>query len=71
MKSFRLVGLMLVAFMVVGLVVVSVASAAGPLFLPTGAAVTGTSGTFIVASSEDTITCAKDVWSGGRSPVRR
>jgi hypothetical protein len=65
MKIARLASLVLTAILAVGLAVVSVASAE-PEFKPTGSTVTGTSESMTVfTAAGETITCAKNVVSGG------
>jgi hypothetical protein len=65
MKIARLASLVLVAVLAVGLAVVPVASAA-PEFKPTGSTVTGVgTTTAVLIAAGETITCAKNVVSGG------
>jgi hypothetical protein len=65
MKIARLASLTLTAILAVGLAVVSVASAA-PEFKPTGSTVTGVgTTTAVLTAAGETITCAKNVVSGG------
>jgi hypothetical protein len=63
MKVFRLSGLVVVAVLAVSLMVVSVASAA-PVFTPTGATLTGTSGVSEFEAAGETLTCEKDTLGG-------
>jgi hypothetical protein len=65
MKIARLASLMLVAILAIGLVAVSVASAAEPEFNPVGATVTGTSGAGVLTAGEEKVTCAKDTSTSG------
>jgi hypothetical protein len=65
MKTARLAGLTLTTILAIGLAVASVASAE-PEFKPTGSTVTGISeSTFVFAGGGETLTCAKNVQSGG------
>jgi hypothetical protein len=63
MKVVRLSGLALVAVLAMSLMIASVASAA-PIFTPTGATLTGTSGVGKLEAAGETVTCETDV-SGG------
>jgi hypothetical protein len=66
MRIMRLSGLVSLAVLAVGLVVVSVASAE-PKFSPVGATLTGTSGTGVFTAGANTVTCAKDTLTSGAS----
>ncbi|MGD1056101.1 MAG: hypothetical protein ABR992_01670, partial [Solirubrobacteraceae bacterium] len=66
MKLARLTGLMLVAIFAMSLIAASAAMAGAPEFKPTGASITGTSGTAILSanSGAETVTCEKDSTTG-------
>jgi hypothetical protein len=65
MRVVRLAGLVLVAVVAVGLVAVSVASAEAE-FTPVGSTVTGASSeAWVLTATGETLTCAKNVQSGG------
>src|ERR1700722_268596 len=64
MKISRLASSMLVAMLTVGLATASEASAA-PEFKPTGATIRATSGTSVLTSAGNIVTCAKDTATSG------
>jgi hypothetical protein len=63
MKVVRLSGLALVAVLAMSLMIASVASAA-PVFTPTGATLTGTSGVSVLEAAGERVTCEKDTTAG-------